>query len=232
MSKTIILKLVGSLTKDYNIQTNDEYFTKEYIIQNLNEKGVQLEYFANIKFILKGEYLINLQKYNFDTSNKVLLYVFVHNDIIRKDLIKNCFEEIEQKLPAYSLFPKDETSESSESEESEDELSSEEIDKINSHIIKEFEDPDLLTLIRISLNKPHLLGTVNSYITNGSIIEKIELKDTSEFKYDNVYKQIEDLGFINDKPDIIKSIIIHFNGHLNMIIRYILNMNLNMASKN
>lgn len=227
---TIILKLVGSSTKDYIISTPDTYFTRKDIVYNLHEKGINLVYFINIKFILNGEYLNDEIKNYFD-ENKKQVYVFAQDSLIKKELIEHCFETINSDKPPVptsdSLFGNEKSSESDvsiesdESESSDDEISDEEIKRINHIIIKQFEDPDFVTLLRICNIKPHLLGLVNNYMISGNIIESIEPihgVDLTEFKYNEELEMLEKLGYTGD---IVKSVIRHFNGHLNLCIRYL-----------
>jgi hypothetical protein len=220
---TIILKLVGSSTKDYIITTTDTYFTRKEIVNNLHEKGINLVYFINIKFILNGEYINDQVKHHFDSTNKKQVYVFTQDNLIKKELIEHCFELIEPdkpSLPSYdSLFGAAASDESLES--SDDEISDEEIKRINNIIIKQFEDPDFVTLLRICNTKPQLLGLVNNYMMSGTVVEPIEpisSIDASEFKYNEELEMLEKLGYTGN---IVKSVIIHFNGHLNLCIRYL-----------
>ena len=98
---------------------------------------------------------------------------------------------------------------------------------------KEFEDPDFVTLLRICNTKPQLLGLVNNYMISGTIVEpltsdnkstdglsteQIPTIDSTEFKYDEELAMLEKLGY---SGDMVKSVITHFNGHLNLCIRYL-----------
>lgn len=224
---TIILKLIGSSIKDYIISTSDKYFTRKEIVNNLHEKGINLVYFINIKFIINGEYINDEVKHYFDSTNKKQVYVFSQDSLIKNKLITHCFDPInsdKQSLPTYnSLFSNDKVSESNTTSESpDDEIQSDEEIKKNNHIIiKQFEDPDFVTLLRICNTKPQLLGLVNNYMMSGTVIESnesIHNLDISDFKYNEELEMLEKLGYTGD---IVKSVITHFNGHLNMCIRYL-----------
>ena len=89
--------------------------------------------------------------------------------------------------------------------------------EINSAIMKQFEDPDFVTLLRICNTKPQLLGLVNNYMMSGTIVT-IPPVDLTEFKYDEELAMLEKLGY---SGDTVKSVITHFNGHLNLCIRYL-----------
>ena len=84
-------------------------------------------------------------------------------------------------------------------------------------------------MFQICVTKPYLLGIVNNYISNGDITTEIKmLSDTDEFNYMDEYIQIEELGINLNNTILLKSIINHFEGSINLIIRYILLKDLKM----
>jgi hypothetical protein len=237
---SIILKLIGNAT-DYILECPDDTFSLESIYNHFISKGIKEEYLNQIKFLINGCHISDLNKTYSATSfsrtinsvpNQIFLYTQDIN--IKTHLSQYIFNSTETIIE--NISPKEplNISLSSESEEeifkptsptpidSINILENEELNKINQMIIKQFEDPDFTNLLRIVITKPNLLSLASSYLMNGTICEKIEVSSIDDFKYNEEYLQLEKLGFVRLNVDLIKSIINHFEGHLNMCIRYIL----------
>ena len=247
---SIILKLVGNNAKDCIIECPDNTFSLEYIYSYLLSKEIKQVYLDKIKFIIKGIYLSELNKLYSAVDTHDPIYLYTPDTIIRNDLIKYIFTledsdeqtdeefgtrkkfqpESYNKLSSRSLEVGSEqyTSPSPPPYDESDEcinldtINPNEINCINEQILKQFEDPDFINLLKIVINKPHLLGLVSSYLVNGTVSNKIEISPIDDFKYNEQYLILEELGFVRLDVHLTKSIINHFNGHLNMCIRYIL----------
>lgn len=116
-----------------------------------------------------------------------------------------------------------------EDDSDEEELSEEELDKINQVIVSDLKDPDFLKLLHICITKPDYLDKAASYITNGTMVDKIDdihtMKGNSKF-INQQEKLITILSSLDIKLDdnIVLSIITHFKGHINLSLRYILSL--------
>ena len=211
----LVLKLVGNTNIEYRINIDTE-FTLDNILSLLKEKEIDVKYLDKIKYIYKGVYITNTSLF-YPIENQCL-YLFTLDTIIRDELIKLVFQETySDSPPCYNEVIKcNQLLDINEIPC--------DIDVINKQVITLFEDPDFSNLLRISLVKPHLIGLVNSYLMNGNISEKIQIKDCPDFQYEEQYKVLEGLGFITNEI-MTKSILTHFNGHLNMSIRYIIWLN-------
>ncbi len=95
----------------------------------------------------------------------------------------------------------------------------------NDNIIKLFSDNDFTYLLKICLTKPDLINKVSSYIMNGNITTEIKIIDEYDFKYNDIYLQlVELLNKLNITKDEIemKSVVQHFEGNLNLSLRYLI----------
>jgi hypothetical protein len=95
----------------------------------------------------------------------------------------------------------------------------------NKEIIELFKDKTFVTLLRICKEKPDYLNKVASYISNGNITTSIHTIDKSIFKYHQeliILKNIiQELNYKID-DNIMWSILQHFEGNINMSLRFIL----------
>ena len=213
------LRLIGNTYNDYTINFPNNYFTLQEIYDNMIEKGIDVNSMNAIKFIINGTTLNNVnQKHELQKDNVNNLYLFSQDKNIRDMLSNKIFTEINQTIQ-FNKPIVDEV----------DIISKEKRTIINMKIIEQFKDPDFIKLFQICVTKPYLLGIVNNYISNGDITTEIKmLSDTDEFNYMDEYVQIEELGFNFNNTILLKSIINHFEGSINLIIRYILLKDLKM----
>ncbi len=115
-------------------------------------------------------------------------------------------------------------------DETDDELTPDELDKINHEIVSDLKDPDFIKLLQICINKPDYLDKVARYITNGTMvdkicdIDKIEFDDNFNGEYDKLSVILSSLDIIIDE-ELVKSIITYFEGNINLSLRYIISIN-------
>ena len=64
---------------------------------------------------------------------------------------------------------------------------------------------------------------------NGNITEEIHIQNIDTFHYQEIYDELisifTKINFENYTEELVKSVLMHFNGHLNLSLRYILNNN-------
>jgi hypothetical protein len=199
---TIILKLVGQRKDDYIIKSSSFDFKMDDLKRCLNSKNINEEEFNKIKFISNGS---NLNNYDdFLTSQdkpEIIIYLFVTDKKILDKIILNLYtHQIESNT---------------------------EIEMIDTNIktIQLFKDPHFLTLLRICIDKPEYFNKVANYITTGDISYKIKTIAEEEFSY---HKELEELNTMLMNINIsrhdmqLMSILQHFEGNINMSLRYII----------
>jgi hypothetical protein len=115
-------------------------------------------------------------------------------------------------------------------EDEEEDQSEEELDKINKVIVSDLKDPDFIKLLHICITKPDYLDKAARYITNGTMVDKIDNIEKIEFDY-IFFMEYEKLVVILSSLDIkiedkmILSIITYFKGNINLSLRYIISIN-------
>jgi hypothetical protein len=199
------LKLVGSNDETNIIIDNDEVSIVD-IFNYLMENNLSYDEVSKIMFIHNGKNISNDTNYILNEND--IIHIFTNNVKVKNELNKYIFnKELEEQDDIE--FEK---------------LSIEETIQHNDEIIKLFSDTDFTYLLKICLTKPELINKVSCYLSNGDITTEIKHTDI-DFKYNDVYLQlIEILEKINIKKDEseIKSVIQHFNGCLNLSLRYLL----------
>jgi hypothetical protein len=252
---SVILKIIGHQNNkmfDYKIE-NDENITLKFIYLSLIKKDIKIEMIKNMKFIYKGNTISNLDKMltDNDENDEINVFIFTNNQEIKKELYNKVFTNIPQSsLDINNNFPSFNSSSFTVStkldnipiEDDIEEIlipTQYEIQEINNKIVKSFENKDFLNLIKICINNPELLKNAKSYLVNGDILPSIDMDDISieNYIYDDQYQFINNffedkLNFTldEDKIEKIKKIITHFNGHLNLSLRYILSKFYNIES--
>jgi hypothetical protein len=221
------LILIGSSypEKDYTINCPTNSFTLQEIYDILVLKDIELNNLMSTRFIFHGQTIYDInKKYTVLDDNTIHLYLFSQDKTIRDILSTKIFMEstdISLTITNTKQPIVDEL----------DIITKEECNIINQQIIDQFKDPDFKKLLEICITKPHLLGIVNNYISNGNVISEIPmLNETDEFNYMEVYCSLEMLGFKLNNMLLFKSIITYFEGSINLIIRYILLKNLTQDS--
>ncbi len=214
----IILKLVGYPVSDYDIDVEENNFKVSDLISFLIEKGMSFQELREIKFIHAGK---NIEEditkvYILDKDENFTIYLYTNNIDIKKELAKNLFdsnddEEIE--APKKEPLP----------DKKEEHI---ELTKINMDTIKLFQEPDFVYLLNICINKPEYFNKIASYISHGNITNEIKMIEINDFKYneeyDNIIHILQSINYNKIDENYIKNIINHFEGNINLTIRYII----------
>jgi hypothetical protein len=173
---TIIFKLVGydisSGEHDYKVTIDepDSFLTEKHIIDSFTIPGViDIDTINMIRFIYKGSTL-SLDKTHImvDNDNVLNIHVFTSSMEIRRKLVENIFTSLkifldEKPLPEKIILP--------EVIEEKEIMTDDVIEGMNTNIVKLFSDEDFTNLLRIILNKPHLLNIASSYIQHGDVVK-------------------------------------------------------------
>jgi hypothetical protein len=203
----VSFKLVG-----YNIDTliniNKDSITMLDIFSYLMENGMLMTEISQIMFVNNGKNITNdvLTLFNGTDEYPLIIHMFTNKVEIKNEIIKHIFNNDNNDVPPY------------------EEINSND-NRNNIKIIELFADKDFVYLLNICHNKPELINKVSSYLTNGNITN-FEIKEINNFNYENEFiKLVELLNSINKQFDEneLKSIIQHFEGNLNLSLRYILN---------
>ena len=232
----ITLKLVGTF-KETKININTSINTNDVSIVNifnyLMENNLSYDEVSKLMFINNGTNISN--DIDYKLSNESIIHIFINDIDIKKELLKHIFntEDIKEEYDDnhfesndnHSEYKSDSEYESdSESNHSESESNDNHSD-FNDNIIKLFSDNDFTYLLKICLTKPDLINKVSSYLSNGNITTEIKTISENDFKYNDTYLQlVELLNKLNITKDEIemKSVVEHFDGNLNLSLRYLL----------
>jgi hypothetical protein len=191
---TINLKLVGLNTNNYIIKTSSYNFFIRDLKNIFNSKNITNDDINNIKIISNG-IVINDFTDSLVSIEVPEVIIYLHANSIE------LLEKINMNLnPASENL-------------------------YNKEIIELFKDKTFVTLLRICKEKPDYLNKVASYISNGNITTSIHTIDKSIFKYHQeliILKNIiQELNYKID-DNIMWSILQHFEGNINMSLRFIL----------
>jgi hypothetical protein len=226
---SVSLKLVGN-NNEIIINYEKNEVTILDIFNYLLRNDLSFNEISKITFIHNGKNItdITCAKYKGTEDDPFILHMYTNNSDVKIEILKNIYDYKQDKLDEIELS--EDTSDNYNNNDIEDNITPEEINKQNEEVIKLFSDKDFTYLLKICLEKPELVNRVTSYITNGNITFQIKtLEQDEEFNYPNEYiKIIELFSQLNiniENEDYIKSIIKHFEGHLNLSLRYILNTN-------
>jgi len=225
---TIIFKLVGydisSGEHDYQVTIDEphSYLTEKHIIDSFTIPGViDIATINMIRFIYKGSTL-SLEKTHILVENDdvIIIHVFTSSMEIRRTLVENIFTSLKILLED-KILP--------EVIEEKEIMSDDVIEEMNSNIVKLFSDEDFTNLLRIILNKPHLLNIASSYIQHGDVVkvQPLEIPVDNVFTYIEQYDKVIDIlkklnVNITAYEDEIKKLLCKFKGHLNLTLRSIL----------
>lgn len=225
---TTIFKLVGydiasgihdyKVTMDDKAENNIRYMDMKNIIDSFTVPGViEMDTIKDIRFIYRGTTLsidslskIELQLPECET---IVIHVFASSMEIREKLVNNIFITLKSFLPK-----KEEPIVMTDSI----------INSMNTNIVTLFSDTDFVNLLRIILNKPHLLNIASSYIQHGNVVEiKISDSDEITFTFMEQYNIIMDIlkklnVNIEGIEDEVKNLLCHFKGHINLTLRSLL----------
>ena len=225
---TTIFKLVGydiasgmhdyKVTMDDKAENNIRYMDMKNIIDSFTVPGViEMDTIKDIRFIYRGTTLsidslskIELQLAECET---IVIHVFASSMEIREKLVNNIFITLKSFLPK-----KEEPIVMTDSI----------INSMNTNIVTLFSDTDFVNLLRIILNKPHLLNIASSYIQHGDVVEvKMSDSDDITFTFMEQYNTIMDIlkklnVNIEGIEDEVKNLLCHFKGHINLTLRSLL----------
>jgi len=222
---TTIFKLVGyeiaSGMHDYKVNMNDEtennmrLMDMKNIIDSFTVPGViEMDIIKDIRFIYRGSTLSlsnPISTLPLPECETIVIHVFVSSMEIREKLVENIFITLKSFLPK-----KDEP----------EVMTDEIINNMNTNIVTLFSDKDFVDLLRIILNKPHLLNIASSYIQHGNVVE-VKTSDIHNFTYTSQYDTIMDIltklkVHIEGIEDEVKILLCHFKGHINLTLRSLL----------
>ncbi len=240
---TLKLKLVGSNSgnssdSEYLFDHPDFFFTLNNIIDHLKLKGIKKD-LHDVKFIYKGTTINSSEKeYHFNIDDEPIIYIFTTKIDIRNEFAQNIFTKMSLYQISYGATPtsinstnsittsishRDIIKEDPMPDTPEDILTAKKVEIINETIVKQFSDPDFVTMLKICINKPHIVNMVTSYLNTGDI--HIEMDEYEEFTYDKekdqIYEILDKLDIIVD-DDKIKKVLVTFHGHINLTLRYLL----------
>ena len=102
-------------------------------------------------------------------------------------------------------------------------LSKDDIKKVNSSLLDIYKDDDFKTLIKIYYTKPELFDYLSKFLSCGNIVEDIDNNsdDDESFDYEEEYKILKNINE-DFSGEILKAALNKFNGHINMVLRYLL----------
>jgi hypothetical protein len=246
------LRMIGCYSEpEYDIilkkENESSILNLKFVYLYLMKKSINIEKIKQIKFISNGKNITNLdEELELENREERIIYLFTNDQDIKNDLTSKAFVKIpkqkinqEIKPTSYKISTKLPTTELEDHEEEIYQPTEEEIEEINSKILESLGDENFTNLLRICIQKPEMLNMVNSYLKNGNIIDKIDF-DTIEldnFSYEKEYEYIsnylsEKLSFeiLSNHQDIVRKTLLNFNGHLNLSIRYLINLYSNTES--
>jgi hypothetical protein len=213
---SVLLKLVSnSIEKLININKSSinirDIFS--YLISNemLFTEIEQITFINNGKNITKDIHML----LKGTKEDPVIIHMYTTNLKLKEEILKRVF-----------LYNHSDKEDNEEDEEDEEKISPEEQNDNNLKTIKLLSDKDFIYLLNIIINKPELINIASSFVINGNIVKKFKIEEIKgEFKYNDELIQIIDLlNKLNKEYDEskLKSIINHFEGNLNLSIRYII----------
>jgi len=214
----IKLNIIHSIFKFYDM-TDDELSQMKFITDSETVKDPDKEYNVDAIEIR----LIHVFCINIDVREKLRTIFESHGIVVQPKETKTTSSDrststfsIKRELDSKFSQPLP------DAKEEEDVLSKDDISEINKNIIKTFSDKDFKTLFRIYHTKPELLSLLYSFISSGDIIDNIETKEyDEEYEYKDEFESINSIG-LGFSENSIKSTLEHFEGHMNLTLRYLL----------
>jgi hypothetical protein len=207
----IKLRLIGlSPDNDYKINYESNSFTLQSIYDHLILNNMNIEHITKIRFISSCKNITNIDEENEIVDDNHIIYLIINDEEVRTNLLKNIFKNmIDITKPLFDT-PISESDSESDSEECENNINI-------------YNDPDFVNLLRICINKPHLLNTVNNYMSHGDIVGEININyDETNFMYNDELEIINKLGLPYNNIIPIQALLNFFKGNINMTIRYML----------
>jgi len=231
---TVSLKLVGN-TNDILIHINKNTIEIFDIFNYLMEKGLSFDEISKIMFVHKGKNITNDKHatYSGTEDDPLIIHLFTNLADIKDEIIKCIYSNITEDNDIPDYCPLDHENKQSKDEsmtvdnDDYDEISQEDMNKNNLKTVELFSDKDFAYLLKIFLNKPELINKLSSYIINGNISFEIKEINKDDFKYQKEYLELlELLNKLNinmDNEIFGISVLQHFEGNLNLTLRYIIN---------
>lgn len=230
---SLTLKLVGNNPTDSKYDYILPIPSNEYclgdIYKHLMEKGISRDMLEDIKFITKGHAISDTTEI-LVADDMTIIYLFTNKIYVRFELTRKVFLSVDTQ-PITILHNSPVKIQLPDTPDVIDTLTSDKICSLNKSIIQLFQDPDFRELLRICVTKPHMLNQMASYLTHGDMISdevEIETDIDNLNKYTNEYnelvnllKMLDSYNDIHTEEILLKSILYHFNGHLNLSLRFI-----------
>lgn len=208
----IKLHIVGFSNTYHDVNEEYDNITLKDIYKYLIKKNILLTKLTKYcRFIHNGK-ILELEKPIFNSNYSVKELVNIYIVINDKD-----FKEEMGKLLGNNNI----------NNKLEDTLDEVEKVEINEDLCEYFKDKDFINLLNIVKEKPQYLEMVNSYLSHGDIINKIDFDniDISKFNFDKEYDIVfKHLGTnINEwNENKVKKLLINYNGNVNLTSRYLL----------
>ena len=241
VDQKIQLKLIGYQSDEkYDVildKNKDGVTNLKYIYLNFIRKGMNINDIKKLRFISSGTNLKDLEEniLSSDIGN-TNVFIFINDYQIKKNLLEKIFTNIPKdsinQPPSYKIETKLENLPLEDDVEEIYEPSDEDINNINEKIMENFKDKDFIELLRICMTKPELLKKVSGYLENGDVIDdedNFNIDNIEDFNFEREYQYIKNFlekdlnievnSFIDEN---IKKVLIHFKGHLNLSLRFIL----------
>ena len=239
LNKKIQLKLIGYQSDDkYDVildQNNDGITNLKYLYLIFIRKGLNINDIKKLRFISSGQNLKNLDENILSSNTFTKIFIFINDFKIKKNLIEKIFTNISIDSiippPSYQATTKIENLPLEDDTEEIYEPTTDEIKNINSKIIENFKDKDFIKLLQICVTKPELLKMASGYLESGDVIEDIE--NLADYNTEN-FEYVKECEFIMNfllnmentmcdfSEDYVKKVLIHFKGHLNLSLRFII----------
>jgi len=234
----ITLKLVGTNKEtNININSNNTSINNISIVDIFNylmENNLSYDEVSKLMFINNGTNISN--DTNYKLTNESIIHIFINDNDIKKELLKYIFnkEDIKEDHADNHFDDNDNHSNQSDNDndnqndntnDNQNDSNQNDSNHSNDNIIKLFSDNDFTYLLKICLTKPDLINKVSSYLLNGNITTEIKTVSDNDFKYNDIYLQlVELLNKLNITKDEIemKSVVQHFDGNLNLSLRYLI----------
>jgi hypothetical protein len=194
------IKLIIAGTDYYHtLEYENNRITLNTILLFLIKNNLMLKDINNhCKFIINDKIMeLGVSYLIKDTNN---IYITVDNDNMRDRLIK-IFDSKDYIM-----------------ETNEDEIN------YNNKLMDYFQDKKFITLLDIIKENPEYISIACSYLSNGNIINKIDI-DNIEINndYNIVYEKLKSSVDLSKwDEDYVKKILTYYNGNMNLTMRYLL----------
>ena len=165
------LNIVG-YNLPYKMEKEFNSITLKDIYVYLMRKELLFTKLKKCRFV-HGGCLLEIDKHDININDSINIYIVCNDKNFKNELIENLFK--------YNL--------SSEIIDNNDPVEEE---VINNNLMEYFTDADFINLLNIIKNKPEYLQLVNSYLSHGDIIDKINLDEISldDFKYNKEFEEL------------------------------------------